>query len=365
MNAIAAPKSSAQNRLEGFALTVLLQGFPSFAGAALLLKLAHHEIAAGVVLFVAMASIFHGLLTPWLAPRFPRNLQTQLRAAVLRCRPVVYREDREVARPTHDIAAAGDERAVAVAAGGGRDEYALGSATRHSRASANYDVQSHVREIRDAILVTDCGTTQETFRSGEALPASSKPASWTRDAFGSGSRFPGQNKSTALPDLSRIVTQVAAKGRARRGRNTGVSHVRSFAILLRRFCSSRRSGHVACVFEYFYRLVQYHSPASHAARCRGSGRGVLVAARQVDGGRPTLGLSIGRPPQMLVPGRRGDRGEEAGSSSRREVSRRRFRGERGRAAQAEGGRGCACGAVALRTGGNVSADATCARGQDG
>ena len=31
MNAIAAPKSSALNRLEGFALTFLLQGFPTFA----------------------------------------------------------------------------------------------------------------------------------------------------------------------------------------------------------------------------------------------------------------------------------------------------------------------------------------------
>jgi hypothetical protein len=72
MNAIAAPKSSAQNRLEGFALTVLMQGFPTFAGAALLLKLAHHEIAGGAVVFVAMASIFHGLLTPRLAPKFPK-----------------------------------------------------------------------------------------------------------------------------------------------------------------------------------------------------------------------------------------------------------------------------------------------------
>ncbi|UPK02951.1 hypothetical protein [Bradyrhizobium sp. 170] len=75
MNAATAPKSRSQNRLEGFALTVLLQGFPTFAGAALLLKLAHHEIAGGVVLFVAMASIFHGLLTPWLAPRFPKFLE--------------------------------------------------------------------------------------------------------------------------------------------------------------------------------------------------------------------------------------------------------------------------------------------------
>ena len=34
MNAIAAPKSRALNRLEGFALTCLLQGFPTFAAAA-------------------------------------------------------------------------------------------------------------------------------------------------------------------------------------------------------------------------------------------------------------------------------------------------------------------------------------------
>ena len=72
MNAIAAPKSSALNRLEGFALTFLLQGFPTFASAALLLKLAHHEIAGGVVLFVVLTSVLHGLFTPWLAPKFPK-----------------------------------------------------------------------------------------------------------------------------------------------------------------------------------------------------------------------------------------------------------------------------------------------------
>ena len=75
MNAIAAPKSRVLNWLEGFALTFLLQSFPTFASAALLLKLVHHEIAGGVVLFVVMASIFHGLLTPWLAPKFPKFLE--------------------------------------------------------------------------------------------------------------------------------------------------------------------------------------------------------------------------------------------------------------------------------------------------
>jgi len=72
MNAIVAPKSSAQNRLEGFALTFLLQGFPTFASAALLLKLAHHDIAGGVVLFVVLTSVLHGVFTPWLAPKFPK-----------------------------------------------------------------------------------------------------------------------------------------------------------------------------------------------------------------------------------------------------------------------------------------------------
>jgi hypothetical protein len=74
MNAIAAPKSSVQNRLEGFALTAILQGFPSFAAAALLLKLARHDIAGGVVLFVVLTSVLHGVLTPWLAPKFPKFL---------------------------------------------------------------------------------------------------------------------------------------------------------------------------------------------------------------------------------------------------------------------------------------------------
>jgi len=72
MNAIVAPKSRALNWLEGFALTFLLLGFPTFASAALLLKLVRHDIAGGVVLFVALTSVLHGLFTPWLAPKFPK-----------------------------------------------------------------------------------------------------------------------------------------------------------------------------------------------------------------------------------------------------------------------------------------------------
>src|SRR5437899_6136429 len=112
--------------------------------------------------------------------------------------------------------------------------------------------------------------TQETFRSSEALPASPKQPHKLETRSGPGSRFPGQNESTASPDLSRIVTQVAAKGRFRGGRNTGVSHVRSFAILLRRFFPSRRSLDIACIFESYCRLVQYHSQATRYAGFRGS-----------------------------------------------------------------------------------------------
>ena len=72
MNAIAAPKSRAQNRLEGIALTAIFQGLPTFAAAAMLLKLAGHEIAGGAMLFVVLASTFHALLTPWLPPKFPK-----------------------------------------------------------------------------------------------------------------------------------------------------------------------------------------------------------------------------------------------------------------------------------------------------
>jgi hypothetical protein len=77
MNAVAAPKSAAQNRLEGYALTAMLQGFPIFAAAALMLKLTHSpEIVGqryGAAIFVALATPMFALLTPWLARRFPKK----------------------------------------------------------------------------------------------------------------------------------------------------------------------------------------------------------------------------------------------------------------------------------------------------
>jgi hypothetical protein len=72
MNAIAAQKSRAQNRLEGIALTAIFQVLPTFAAAAMLFKLNGHEIAGRATLFVVLVLTFHALLAPWLQPKFPK-----------------------------------------------------------------------------------------------------------------------------------------------------------------------------------------------------------------------------------------------------------------------------------------------------
>ncbi|MGY3529797.1 hypothetical protein [Bradyrhizobium sp. USDA 4452] len=77
MNAIAAPKSSALNRLEGFALTAILQGLPTFAAAVLVLKiLGAREIVGeryGAAIFVVLASLIYAAIMPKLAAKFPRR----------------------------------------------------------------------------------------------------------------------------------------------------------------------------------------------------------------------------------------------------------------------------------------------------
>jgi hypothetical protein len=76
MNAITALKSPALNRLEGTTLTALLQALPTYAAAAMLLKLAGSGQAIGHVggaaTFVVLTTFFHALLTPWLAPKYPK-----------------------------------------------------------------------------------------------------------------------------------------------------------------------------------------------------------------------------------------------------------------------------------------------------
>jgi hypothetical protein len=74
MNAATSAKSAAANKREGIVLTAL-QAFPAFSGSALLLKLFGARIVdqpGGAVIFVAMACAMLGLVTPWLAPKFPK-----------------------------------------------------------------------------------------------------------------------------------------------------------------------------------------------------------------------------------------------------------------------------------------------------
>ena len=79
MEAITTPKSPQINRLEGFVLTALFQGFPTFAAAALMLKLVgSHEIVGhryGAAIFVVLAALFFALLTPWLGRKFPNRFK--------------------------------------------------------------------------------------------------------------------------------------------------------------------------------------------------------------------------------------------------------------------------------------------------
>ena len=79
MNTITDSKSPALNRLEGFVLTALFLGFPTFAGAALLLKLVgSHEIVGtryGAAIFVVLAALISALLAPWLGRKFPNRFK--------------------------------------------------------------------------------------------------------------------------------------------------------------------------------------------------------------------------------------------------------------------------------------------------
>jgi hypothetical protein len=76
MNAITESKTPSQNRLEGFVLTTLFHAFPTYATAVLMIKLmGAREIVGqpgGAAIFVVLTSLLHGMVTPWLAPKFPK-----------------------------------------------------------------------------------------------------------------------------------------------------------------------------------------------------------------------------------------------------------------------------------------------------
>jgi hypothetical protein len=76
MNAAAASKPEAMNKLEGFALTAILMGFPNFAPVALMLKLVgDHQIAGSptaVALFVTLTTLVYAMIGPPLGRRYPK-----------------------------------------------------------------------------------------------------------------------------------------------------------------------------------------------------------------------------------------------------------------------------------------------------
>ena len=87
--------------------------------------------------------------------------------------------------------------------------------------------------------------------------------------------FPGQNESTALPDLSRIVTQVAAKGRSRGGAAPGVSmsgHLRfwfaAFVLLAGLSASPASSNPFADLFNVAPRQTPAPAPAEEECLSR-------------------------------------------------------------------------------------------------
>jgi len=76
MNAAAAPKSVGMNKLEGFALSAILLGFPTFAPVALMLKLmGDHQVAGnpwGAVIFVTLITLFYATTAPTLGRKYPK-----------------------------------------------------------------------------------------------------------------------------------------------------------------------------------------------------------------------------------------------------------------------------------------------------
>ncbi|RXH15639.1 hypothetical protein [Bradyrhizobium guangzhouense] len=75
----AARKSRPRNALEGFALTAILQSFPTFAAAALLLKLCGNRDLVGdpgVAIVVAFATLVHAIIAVTLGPTVPALFKT-------------------------------------------------------------------------------------------------------------------------------------------------------------------------------------------------------------------------------------------------------------------------------------------------
>ncbi len=69
---VAASKPAPLNWLEGFALTTILQGFPIFAAASLMVKLLGDDHGGSHVLTIMLASVFYSIFVIAAASAFPR-----------------------------------------------------------------------------------------------------------------------------------------------------------------------------------------------------------------------------------------------------------------------------------------------------
>lgn len=68
---VTASKPAPINWLEGFALTTILQGFPIFAAASLMVKLLGDDHGGNHVLTIAMASVFYSIFAISVGSAFP------------------------------------------------------------------------------------------------------------------------------------------------------------------------------------------------------------------------------------------------------------------------------------------------------
>lgn len=103
--AVAARKSRSRNAFEGVVLTTILQSFPTFAAAALLLKLCgNHDLVGdpGVAIFVALASLVHAVIAVTLGPSFPALFKTLYEPAFFDC--TLSLQDKITEWRTHPVA---------------------------------------------------------------------------------------------------------------------------------------------------------------------------------------------------------------------------------------------------------------------
>lgn len=72
MTSITVPKSAPLNWIEGFALTTILQGFPIFAAASLMVELLGDSHGGSHVLTITLASVFYSIFVISIGSAFPR-----------------------------------------------------------------------------------------------------------------------------------------------------------------------------------------------------------------------------------------------------------------------------------------------------